>query len=107
MPLTSLAALLLFWQGAANTLDVSAVDSSNRTVPGARVELKAAGQGGASKQTAEDGRALFNELKPARYEVDASKDGSDPVQKAGLELPASVELMLRSEERRVGKECRS
>src|ERR1017187_551646 len=94
MPLTSLVALLLFWQGPANTLDVSVVDSSNRPVPGVRVELKTAGQVVASKQTAENGHALFNEVKPARYEVDASKDGFDPVQKADLELPASVELML-------------
>ena len=94
MPFPALVALLLFWQGAANSVDVLVVDSSNRPVPGARVELKTGGQVVASKQTAENGHAQFNDLKPARYELAASKDGFEPVQKADLELPASVELML-------------
>src|ERR1035437_912415 len=94
MPLPALVGLLLLWQGAASNLDVLVVDSSNRPVPGVRLELKTGGKVVASKQTAENGHAQFNELTPARYELDASKDGFEPVQKAGLELPASVELTL-------------
>src|ERR1035438_1066399 len=94
MPLPVLVALLLFWQGAASSLDVLVVDSSNRPVPGARVELKTGGKVVASQQTAENGHARFNDLKPAPYQLAASKDGFDPVQKDVLELPASVELML-------------
>jgi hypothetical protein len=94
MPFPALVALLLFWQGAASSLDVSVVDSSHRPVPGARVELKTGGTVVASAQTAEDGHARFDALKPAHYELRASKDGFEPVQKDNLELPSSVELML-------------
>src|ERR1035441_9947247 len=94
MPLPALVALLLLWQGAASSLDVSVVDSSNRPVPGVRLELKTGGKIVASMETGDDGHARFKALQPARYGLDASKDGFEPVQKADLELPASVELML-------------
>src|SRR5208337_970450 len=48
----------------------------------------------ATMQTDEKGRAAFGEQKPVRYELDAWKDGFEPVQKANLELPASIELTL-------------
>src|ERR1035437_8904314 len=94
MPLPALVALLLLWQGAASSLDVLVVDSSNRPVPGVRLELKTGGKVVASQQPAEKGHPQFYEPTPARYELDASKDGFQPGQKAGLELPASVELTL-------------
>src|SRR5664279_1254737 len=94
MSFPTLVGLLLLWQGATSSLNVTVIDGSNRPVPGVRVELKAGGELVASKQTDEKGRAEFGELKPARYELDAWKDGFEPVQKANLELPASVELTL-------------
>ena len=94
MALPALVGLLLFWQGAASNVDVLVVDSSNRPVPGVRLELKSAGKTVALAKTAEDGRARFHELPPARYEVDAFMDGFQPAQKTDLELPASVELTL-------------
>jgi hypothetical protein len=94
MPFSALVGLLLFWQGAASSLDVLVVDVSNRPVLGVRIELKAGGELVASIQTDEKGRAEFRGLKPARYELDALKDGFEPIQKANLELPASVELTL-------------
>ena len=90
----ALVGLLLLWQGAASSLNVLVLDGSNRPIPGVRVELKAGGELVASIQTDARGRAEFGELKPARYELDAWKDGFEPVQKADLELPASVELTL-------------
>jgi len=82
------------WQGAANSIDVRVTDSSKSPVAGARVELKAGGAMVASAQTDEKGHAEFGELKPARYEIHASKDGFEPVQTDTLELPAAVELTL-------------
>jgi len=90
----ALVGLLLLWQGAASSLNVLVLDGSNRPIPGVRVELKAGGDLVASIQTDEKGRAEFGELKPVRYELDAWKDGFEAVQKANLELPASVELTL-------------
>ena len=94
MPFSALVALLLFWQGAAGSLDVFVVDGSNRPVSGVRVELKAEGTTVASTQTDESGRAAFRQLKLTRYELDALKDGFEPVQKADFELPASITLTL-------------
>src|SRR5260370_13586776 len=94
MPFPALVGLLLFWQGAANSLDVRVVDGVNRAVSGVRVELKTEGTTVASKLTDESGQAAFNQLKSARYEVDALRDGFEPVQKSNLELPASITLTL-------------
>jgi hypothetical protein len=90
----TLVGLLLLWQGAASSLNVLVVDGSNRPVPGARLELKSGGELVASLKTDAEGRAEFGELKPAHYELDAWKDGFEPLQKAGLELPASLTLTL-------------
>ena len=79
MPFPALVGLLLFWQGAAGSLDVLVVDGTNRPVSGVRVELKTEGAPIASTQTDENGRASFRQLKLARYELDASKDGFEPV----------------------------
>jgi carboxypeptidase family protein len=94
MPFPPLVGLLLFWQGAAGSLDVLVVDGSNRPVSGVRVELKAEGAAVSTTQTDESGHATFRQLKLARYELDASKDGFEPVQKADFELPASLTLTL-------------
>src|SRR5258707_10398646 len=94
MPFPALVGLLLFWQGAGSSLDFRVVDGSNRPVSGVRVELKTEGATVASTLTDESGQAAFNQLKIARYEVDALRDGFEPVQKSNLELPASITLTL-------------
>ena len=66
MPFPALIGLLLFWQGAAASLDVLVVDGSNRPVSGVRVELKAEGTTVASAQTDESGHAAFRQLKVAQ-----------------------------------------
>ena len=94
MPFPALVGLLLFWQGAASTFDVLVVDGSNRPVSGVRVELKTEGATVASILTDDTGHAVFREFKPASYELDAMKDGFEPVQKSNLELSASITLTL-------------
>src|ERR1035437_5801430 len=94
MIIPALVGLLLLWQGATSSLNVMVIDGSNRPVPGVRVELKTSGELVASVRTDAQGLAEFGKLKPVRYELDAWKDGFEPVQKANLVLPASVELTL-------------
>jgi Carboxypeptidase regulatory-like domain len=94
MTFRALVGLVLCLQGAASSIGVLVADGAHRPVPGVRIELKVAGELVAATQTDEDGRAQFGELKPARYDLNASKDGFEPIQKTNLELPASVELTL-------------
>src|ERR1017187_3057041 len=117
-------ASVLLWQGSAHApappadlfIEVSVVDGSNQPVPSVQVELKT-GQATVSRVvTDQKGLARFTDLKPARYEIAAAKDGFESAQKSDLDLSlsASIELTLvpaprrdsveRSEERRVGKE---
>jgi hypothetical protein len=94
MPLPALVGILLLWQGAASNLDVLVVDGSNRPVAGVRVALKTGGKVVASTLTAENGHAKFNELTQASYDLDAAKEGFEPVQKTHVEPPTPVELTL-------------
>src|SRR4051812_27483470 len=94
MPLPALVGLLLFWQGAASNLDVLVVDGSNRPVAGVRVALKDGGKIVAAVDTAEDGHAQFGDLAAARYDLDALKDGFEPLHKAAVAASARVELTL-------------
>jgi len=92
--LTLVSTLLLAWHSIVNTINVSVVDSSNRPVADALVELKVDGSTVASQQTDDRGHAEFHGLRPGRYDLLASRSGFEPVQKANLELPAAVELTL-------------
>ena len=94
MQIAALVGLLLLWQGTAGSVDVTVVDSSRQPLAGVRVELKLGAEVVGSAQTDAAGHAAFGELKPATYEIDASRDGYLPVRKGSLELPAAVELTL-------------
>jgi len=71
-------------------IEVSVVDSSNRPVSGVQVELKTGQATVSIAGTDRDGRARFSELKPARYEIAAAKDGFETAQKSDLDLSQSV-----------------
>src|ERR1039457_3904670 len=99
-------ASVLLWQAAAHAapppadlfIEVSVVDGSNQPVPSVQVELKT-GQATVSRVvTDQKGLARFNDLKPARYEIAAAKDGFESAQKSDLDLSqslsASIELTL-------------
>jgi hypothetical protein len=99
-------ASVLLWQAAAHAaappadlfIEVSVVDGSNQPVPGVQVELKT-GQATVSRVvTDQKGLARFTDLKPARYEIAAAKDGFESAQKSDLDLSqslsASIELTL-------------
>jgi hypothetical protein len=80
------------------SIEVSVVDPSNQPVPGVRIELKT-GQAAVSQAvTDRNGHARFTDLKPARYQLAAAKDGFETAQKTDLDLSqsvsASIELTL-------------
>jgi hypothetical protein len=97
---------LLLWHVAALAgassagpgIDVLVVDPSNQPVPHVRVQLKTGQDVVSSAETNQKGHAEFMELKPALYELTATKDGFEPAQKGDLNLSqggsAYVELTL-------------
>src|ERR1017187_5982418 len=99
-------AALVLWPAAAHAaappadlfIEVSVADPSNQPVPGVRVELKTGHATVSQAVTDRNGHARFTELKPARYEIAAAKDGFETAQKSDLDLSqsvsASIELTL-------------
>jgi len=94
-------AVFLLWQAAVNaappadlSIQVSVIDTSGQPVAGVRVQLKT-GQNTASTATTDQaGHAEFRSLEPARYEIDATKDTFEPVQKGDLDLSQSLSVEL-------------
>src|ERR1022692_4696089 len=95
-------ASVLLWQAAAHAaappadlfIEVSVVDGSNQPVPGVQVELKT-GQATVSRVvTDQKGLARFTDLKPARYEIAAAKDGFESAQKSDLALSPSLSRII-------------
>jgi hypothetical protein len=82
----------------APAIDVAVLDQSGQPVPGVQVQLRIGQDLVASAQTGQNGHAAFTQLKPALYEIVASKDGFEPLHKAGLDLSqagsVSIELTL-------------
>jgi hypothetical protein len=99
-------ALVLLWEAETfggfypqgPGIEVAVLDQSGQPVPGVQVQLRLGQEVVASAQTGQNGRAAFTQLKPALYEIVASKDGFEPLHKAGLDLPqagsVSIELTL-------------
>ncbi|MGA2327839.1 MAG: carboxypeptidase regulatory-like domain-containing protein [Bryobacteraceae bacterium] len=99
-------ALVFLWQTGtfggsppqAPAIDVAVLDQFGQPVPGVQVQLRLGQDLVASAQTDQNGHAAFTQLKPARYEIVASKDGFEPLHKAGLDLSqagsVSIELTL-------------
>jgi len=81
-----------------SVLDVSVVDQSSRPVPGVRVQVRAGETAVLSAETDEKGRVRFAQLKPAHYDLTATKDGFEAAQKTDIDLaasaPASIEITL-------------
>jgi hypothetical protein len=93
--------MLLCWQAGLSgqspvspAIDVTVLDQTSQAVPGARVQLKVGQQVVASAETDENGRARFTQLTPARYAIVVTKEGFEPVQKAGLDLAPAGSLSI-------------
>jgi len=79
---------------APRVIDVTVLDQSGQAVPGARIQLKVGEEVVASAETDEKGHARFTQLAPARYAILATKEGFEPAQKAGLDLPPDGPLSI-------------
>src|ERR1017187_2682494 len=104
----ALAALLVFgwpaWAGppqAGLKIEVSVVDQSKLAVPGVRVQLKSGDAAPIAApivlDTGENGRAVFLELRPAKYPLSVAHKGFEPVERDLELLPGTsltVELTL-------------
>ena len=79
-------------------IDVLVVDPSNQPVAHVRVQLKTGQSVVSSAETDQKGHAGFSELKPALYDITATKDGFEPADRADLNLSqggsVDVELTL-------------
>ncbi len=79
---------------------MTVLDGQNLPIQGARVRLRSGACEIASELSDGQGRVTFNDLAPAHYEIQASKDGYDAVRAADLELasgaisPVDVSLVL-------------
>ena len=73
---------------------MSVVDPSNQPVPDVRVELKTGQTAVSSAVTDRNGHVRFTELKPASYEIAATKDGFETARKSDLDLSQSVSASL-------------
>lgn len=80
------------------TVDVSVLDQENKAVSGVRVQLKTDQNVVASAETDQRGHAQFTQLKPARYQITAAKDGFETLEKSDLDLTqgasTSIELTM-------------
>src|SRR6266550_1372165 len=90
------AALAAAPQQPGLTVAVSIHDQANQPVQGVQVQLKAAGGDAVSSaETDPQGRAEFNHLGPAHYEITATKEGLEPI-RTDLDLSqgrsAAIEL---------------
>ncbi len=88
------AAALAGQSPAAAGIDVTVLDQTSQAVSGARVQLQVGQQVVASAGTDEKGHARFTQLTPARYAIVATKEGFEPVQKAGLDLAPAGSLSI-------------
>jgi hypothetical protein len=98
----ALGIALLLWQlpaFCASSPDEAGVailvlDQAHAAVPGVRVQVQNGQDVVASVLTDEQGRARIVSLKPARYELSASKDGYEPLRKSDLDFSTSTSIEL-------------
>lgn len=96
----ALAALFAFgvagWAGppqASLKIEVAVVDQSKLAVPAVRVQLKSGAAALFVLDTDENGRAVFLELRPAKYHLSLAPQGFEPIER-DLDLLPGVSLAL-------------
>src|ERR1700686_1247186 len=91
-------ACLFAGAGRAAELDVVSIDNNGRPIPGVYIQLRVCPDALCSARTGPNGHAQFKNLKPAHYDVLATKDGFESAERKDLDLtadgPASLELTL-------------
>ena len=96
----ALAALLAFgvaaWAGQPQPeikIAVSVVDQSRLAVPAVRLQLKSGDAAPILRDTDENGRAAFPDLRPAKYHLSLAPPGFEPIGR-DLDLTPGVSLVL-------------
>jgi hypothetical protein len=74
-------------------IEVSVIDQSHLAVPAVRVQLKSGDAAPISRDTDENGRAVFLDLSPAKYHLTLEQKGFDPIGR-DLDLTPGVSLAL-------------
>jgi hypothetical protein len=89
----TLCALLwasLAWSQAPARLDVTVLDSSQASVPAAKVEAKLGNAAGVTRSTDETGHALFPALAPGRYTIVVTREGFAPASATEVQVNAGA-----------------
>src|ERR1035441_7550158 len=74
-------------------IEVSVVDQSKLAVPAVRVQLKSGDVAPIALDTDENGRAVFLDLRPAKYRLSLAPQGFEPIGR-DLDLTPGVSLAL-------------
>jgi len=78
----------------ASPIEVSVIDSAGLPIAGVRVEVKAGDRTIASGETGPQGRLSFPNLASGRYDISATKDGLEALQKPDVEFTGALELTM-------------
>jgi hypothetical protein len=96
----ALAALLMFveaaWAGppqAGPKVEVSVIDQDKLAVPAVRLQLKSGDAVVVVRDTDESGRAVFADLRPAKYHLSLASHGFKPIER-DLDLSTGTSLAL-------------
>src|SRR5216684_1660529 len=96
----ALAALLAFaeaaWAGppqAGLKVEVSVIDQDKLAVPAVRLQLKYSDAAAVVLDTDESGRAIFGELRPAKYHLSLAARGFEPIER-DLDLSTGASMAL-------------
>ena len=84
------------WAGPpqpALKIEIAVVDQSKLAVPAVRLQLKSGGDAPIALDTDENGRAVFLQLRPAKYHLSLAQKGFEPVER-DLDLSSGVSLSL-------------
>src|SRR5580704_7924637 len=76
------------------TVEVSVFDQAKLPVPGVEVRFENARKAVFSAVTDSQGQAEFKQLERGHYEIAATKEGFEPIEKRGIDLPQAGVLSL-------------
>jgi hypothetical protein len=85
---------LLAATGLAAGLDVVTTDPGKQAIPGVEIRLNIGADLLYSAHTGTDGRAHFQNLKPAHYDLTAIKEGLETVHKSDLDLSGEATIAV-------------
>ncbi len=87
---------LAAWAGQSQEslkIEVSVIDQSHLAVPAVGVQLTSGDAAPMARDTDENGRAVFLDLRPAKYHLTLEQKGFDPIER-DLDLTPGVSLVL-------------